>query len=140
MNDIIKNLTLQKYEQKAKLERAQSLFNNTEKCLNNAIFEETELMNQVLKNNLIDIIQMIHKRNLKCSEVRYAETIWNDTLYRVSDGFYFADIIAKDGTIVMDLSHVNNDGGGEKLYKQVEELICYDIIPYCERNKEKYME
>lgn len=118
MNDVIKNLTLQKYEQKAKLERAQSLFNNTEKCLKNAIFEETELMNQVLKNSLIDIIQMIHKRNLKCSEVKYAETIWNDTVYRVSDGFYFADIIAKDGTIVIDLSRINNDGGGKELYKR----------------------
>lgn len=140
MNDTIKNLIKQKQKQEDELRRIKYEINNTDGCLNEAIFKETELMNEVLKNNLIDIINMIHKRNLKCSSVENAETIWHDTVYRVSDGCYFADIIAKNGTIEMDLSRIDNDGGGKGLYGIVDSLIKFDIIPYCEKHKEKYIE
>ena len=83
MNDTIKNLIKQKQKQEDELRRIKYEINNTDGCLNEAIFKETELMNEVLKNNLIDIINMIHKRNLKCSSVENAETIWHDTFYRV---------------------------------------------------------
>ena len=105
------------------------------KCLRDEIFKETNLLNQVLKNNLIEIIQLIHKRNLKCSSVNNAETIWHDTVYTISDGAYFVDIMAKDGTIVMNYNCKANDGGGKKLCEKVHDLLDFDIIPYCERKK-----
>ena len=112
--------------------------NNTNGCLKEELFKETRLLNQVLKNNLIDIIEMIHKRGLKCSSVSNAETIWHDTVYKISDGNYFVNIVAQDRTIVMNTDGIDNDGGGKNLYTTVSYLIDFDIIPYCEKNKNKY--
>lgn len=138
MNTLISNLYLQKEDIEKKLKELNYELKSTEDCLLNELYKETRALNEVLKNNLIEIINMIHKADLKCSSVKNAETIWNDTVYRVSDGNYFADILAKDGKIIMDLTNINNDGGGENLYRKVEILIDYNITPFCNKEKFKY--
>ena len=138
MNNVIELLQKQKKEQEDQLKKLQFEMNNTNDCLKEELFKETRLLNQVLKNNLIDIIEMIHKRGLKCSSVSNAETIWHDTVYKISDGNYFVNIVAQDGTIVMNADGIDNDGGGKNLYSTVSYLIDFDIIPYCEKNKDKY--
>ena len=138
MNSTIKTLLKQKKELEDKLKKLEFEIHNTDRCLSKEIFNETELFNKVLKNNLVDIIQMIHKNGLKCSSVRNAETIWHDTVYKVSDGTYFINILAKDGTVGTNLDGIDNDGGGKSLYEKVDALIKFDIIPYCEKNKLKY--
>ena len=135
MNNVIECLMKQKEDQEKQLQVIQHDINVTNKCLRDEIFKETNLLNKVLKNNLIEIIQLIHKRNLKCSSVNNAETIWHDTVYTISDGAYFVDIMAKDGTIVMNYNCKANDGGGKKLCEKVHDLLDFDIIPYCERKK-----
>ena len=66
MNSVIELLQKQKKEQEDQLKKLQFEMNNTNDCLKEELFKETRLLNQVLKNNLIDIIEMIHKRGLKC--------------------------------------------------------------------------
>lgn len=109
-----------------------------ENILHKATYDETRILNEVLKNNLIDIIELIHKGGLKCSSVYNGETIWNDTVYKISDGCYFINIVAKDGTIKLDYTNIDNDGGGKKLHEKAKELLSIHIIPYCEKNKDKY--
>lgn len=138
MNNVIELLQKQNKEQEEQLKKLQFEMSNTNDCLREELFKETHLFNQVLKYNLIDIIEMIHKRGLKCSSVSNAETILHDTVYKVSDGSYFVNILAQDGTIVMSLDGIDNDGGGNNLYATVSYLIDFDIIPYCEKNKDKY--
>lgn len=140
MNDVIEVLLKEKEDQERKLATLNYKIRNLEECISKEMFKETQLLNKVLKYNIVDIIEMIHKRKLKCAAIRNAETIWGDTVYKVSDGTYFANIIAKDGTIVMDLSDIDNDGGGQCLYNSVKILINNDIIPYCRQNKEKYID
>lgn len=138
MNNTIELLLKQQKEQEEQLKKLQFEMNNTKDCLHKEMFKETQLYNEVLKNNLIDIIQMIHKRGLKCSSVSNAETIWHDTVYKISDGTYFVNVLAKNGTIATNLDGIDNDGCGKSLYEKVETLIRFDIIPYCEQNKLKY--
>lgn len=40
----------------------------------------------------------------------------------------------------MDLTHINNGGAGTGLYKIVKNLIDYDISPFCEKEKVKYID
>ena len=49
------------------------------------------------------------------------------------------NIIAKDGTVTIDYSGINNDGGGRTLDEKVKDLIMYKIIPFCEMKKNEYM-
>mgnify|MGYP004644945713 CR=1 FL=1 len=140
MNNVIEVLKKQKEEQKKQLSHLKFEFDNTVDCLQEELFKETALYNQVLKNNLIDIIRMIHESGLKCSSVSNAETIWHDTVYKISDGCYFVNIVAKDGTITMNTDGIDNDGSIDKLYERVEYLINAYLIPYCEKNKNKYRE
>lgn len=138
MNKTIEMLIQQKNEQEEKIKQISFELSQISDSLRGELFKETTLLNKVLKHNLIDIIDMIHKRKLLCSSVKNAETMWNDTVYKVSDGCYFANIIAKDGTIKMDLTNIDNDGGGENLYKTVDNLIKFDILPFCETEKANY--
>jgi hypothetical protein len=138
MNNVIELLLKQKKEQEEKLKKLQFEMNNTQDSLHEEIFKETQLINQVLKNNLIDIVNMIHKVGLKCSSVSNAETIWHNTVYKVSDGSYFVNIVAKNGTVGTNLDGIDNDGGGKELYKQVDILLRSCLIPYCEKKKADY--
>lgn len=138
MNTVISNLYQQKEGIDKKLKELNYELKSIEDCLHNELYKETRALNEVLKNNLIEIINMIHKIGLKCSSVYNAETMWNDTVYKVSDGGYFANIIAKNGKIVRDLTDINNDGGGKKLYEKVEVLIDCHITPFCNKEKYKY--
>ena len=140
MNTVITTLIKSKDAQERTVKQAEYELKAIEDNLNNELNKETRLLDQVLKHNLIEIINMIHKRGLKCFSVNNAETIWDDTIYKVSDGNYFANIIAKDGKIVKDLSNINNDGGGKRLYEKVEDLLIFDIIPFCEKEKIKYLD
>ncbi|GEM_PF-6656991 len=140
MNSIIRELQKSKLKQEEKVKMCEYELAVVKKGLIEEIHKETELLNKVLKYNMIEIINYIHKRGLKCSSIQNAETIWHDTVYRVSDDFYFADIIAKDGEIAMDLTHINNGGAGTGLYKIVKNLIDYDISPFCEKEKVKYID
>lgn len=64
--------------------------------------------------------------------------MWGTTTYKLSDGTYFANIIAKDGTVTIDYSGINNDGGGRTLDEKTKDLIVYKIIPFCEMKKNEY--
>lgn len=139
MNKTIEMLIQQKNEQEEIIKQMNFELSQILDSLRSELVKETILLNKVLKNNLMDIINMIHKRKLLCSSVKNAETIWNDAIYQVSDGCYFANVIAKDGTIKMDLTNIDNDGGGENLYKTVDNLIQFDILPFCEQEKVKYI-
>jgi hypothetical protein len=138
MNKTIKTLLKQKKELEAKLNTLEFEIRNTDRCLQEEIYKETQLYDKVLKNNLIDIIQMIHKRGLKCSSVSNAETEFLNTVYKVSDGTYYRNICAQNGTIVANSDGIDNDGGGASLYKKVDTLIEFNLITYCEENKLKY--
>ena len=65
MNNVIELLQKQKKEQEEQLKKLQFEMNNTNDCLQKELFKETQLLNKVLKNNIIDIIEMIHKKGLK---------------------------------------------------------------------------
>lgn len=140
MNSIIRTLSESKAIQEEKMKEIQFELSTLENSLHDEIYKETRMLNKVLKHSLIEIINMIHKRGLKCSDVSNAETIWHDTVYTVSDGNYHAKIVAKNGNIAMDLTNTGNDGGGKSLYKEVQNLLDYDIIPFCEKEKTKYRE
>ena len=139
MNSIIRKLQESKLKQEENVREAEHELLIIERGLRDEICKETKLLNDVLKYNMIEIINYIHKRGLKCSSIKNAETIWNDTVYRVSDGNYFADIMAKDGEIVMDLTNIDNDGGGKMLYEIVKKVIEYDISPFCDKEKARYI-
>jgi hypothetical protein len=138
MNLVIETLTKQKEELDSKIKELKYDLNSIEESLSEEIFKETYSLNEVMKHNLIEIIELIHKAGLKCSSVHNTETIWHDAVYRVSDGNYFADIVAKDGKIIMDLTNINNDGGGKALYEKVKRLVQYDINPFCNKEKIKF--
>ena len=138
MNDMIKVLLEQKLKKETEIKNLQSELDNINECLSDELRKETNLINKVLKYNIIEIINMIHEQNLKCSAVYDAETIWGITKYRVSDGTYFANIIAKDGTVAIDYSGINNDGCGHTLDTKTKDLIVHKIIPFCEMKKNKY--
>ena len=138
MNPIIELLLEEKEKEERKLREQQHVVKTLEEALRSEIYKETRLLNEVLKNNLIAIIELIHKCGLKCSSVQNAETIWHDTVYKVSDGRYFVNIRAKDGRIVTDYDGIDNDGGGESLAKAVDLLISHSIIPFCDKEKVKY--
>lgn len=138
MNDMIKVLLERKTKKETEIKKLQHELNNINKCLSEEKYKETYLINEVLKHNVIEIINMIHEHNLKCSAVYDAEIIWGNTIYKVSDGTYFANIIAKDGTVTIDYSGINNDGGGRTLDEKTKDLIVYKIIPFCEMKKKEY--
>lgn len=140
MNNVIETLLEQKTKKEIEVKNLQRELANINKCLSDAIHEETNLINAVLKHNVIEIINMIHEQNLKCSAVYDAETMWGIATYEVSDGTYFANIIAKDGTVTIDYSGINNDGGGRTLDEKTKDLIVYKIIPFCEMKKNEYRE
>ena len=91
------------------------------------------------QNYLIDIINMIHKRDLLCSSIINSESTYGKTIYKISDGFYDVSILANNGTIEMNFGNIDNDGDGENLYKTVKDLIEFDIIPFCNKNKLNYI-
>lgn len=138
MNDIINVLLEQKNKKEIEIKDLHHELNNINNCIDEEIRKETNLINEVLKHNVIDIINMIHEHQLKCSAICNAETIWGITQYKVSDGTYYANIIAKDGTVVIDYSGINNDGCGHSLDLKTRELITDKIIPFCEAKKIEY--
>ena len=138
MNDIIKVLLEQKNKKEIEIKDLQHELNSINNCIDEEIRKETNLINEVLKHNVIDIINMIHKHGLKCSAICNAETIWGNTVYKVSDGTYYANIMAKDGTITIDYSGINNDDGGHTLNEKTKDLIVHKIIPFCEAKKIEY--
>jgi hypothetical protein len=138
MNQVIRTLLETKENEESKLKEQQHVVKTLEESLRTEIYKETRLLNEVLKNNLIQIIEMIHKNGLKCSSVQNAETIWHDTVYKVSDGNYFVNICAKDGKIVADYEGINNDGGGKRLAHDVDLLINPTLTMFCDREKSKY--
>lgn len=140
MNNVIKVLLEQKTKKEMEVKNLQYELDDITKCLSDEIHKETNLINEVLKHNVIEIINMIHEQNLKCSAVYDAETMWGIATYKVSDGTYFANIIAKDGTVTIDYSGINNDGGGRTLDEKTKDLIMYKIIPFCEMKKNEYRE
>ena len=138
MNKVIKMLLETKEKEEKKLKEQQYVVKTLEESLQNEIFKETRLLNEVLKNNLVKIIEMIHKDGLKCSSVQNAETIWHDTVYKISDGNYFVNIRAKDGKIVSDYEGINNDGGGKRLAHDVD-LLIHTLTMFCDNEKSKYI-
>lgn len=140
MNEIILSLKAKKEVKENELKRINCDLYQINQSLNQELYKETRLFDKILKNNLVDIINMIHKRNLKCSAVSCTETIYGNAIYRISDGNYNIDIKAENGTVVTDLTNIDNDGGGTKLYKNVEILLQFDIIPYCENKKIEYID
>lgn len=140
MNNMIEVLLEQKTKKEIEAKNLQHELNNINDCLSDEIRKETNLINEVLKHNMIEIINMIHEQNLKCSAIYDAETMWGIATYRVSDGAYFANIIAKDGTVAIDYSGINNDGCGTFLDEKTKDLIVHKIIPFCEMKKNEYRE
>lgn len=138
MNQVIRLLLEEKEKEEKKLKEQKYVVDVLDKTIRDEIYKETRLLNQVLKNNLILIIEMIHKSGLKCSCVENTETIWNDTVYTVSDGSYFVNICAKDGEISTNYNGIDNDGGGKNLANDVHTLIHNSIIPFCNKEKHKY--
>ena len=138
MNNIISVLLEQKSKKEVEMKHLEHELNNINKCIDEEIRKETNLMNEVLKHNVIDIINMIHEYRLKCSAIHDIETIWGVATYKVSDGTYFVNIIAKNGTVDVDYSGINNDGCGHSLDLKVKELITNKIIPFCEAKKIEY--
>lgn len=139
MNKTIKILLETKEKEEKKLKEQQYVVKTLEESLHNEIFKETRLLNEVLKNNLVKIIEMVHKSGLKCSSVYNAETIWNDTVYKISDGNYFVNIRAKDGKLVTDYEGIDNDGGGKRLAHDTDLLIS-TLTMFCDNEKSKYMD
>jgi hypothetical protein len=140
MNNVIEVLLEQKTKKEIEAKNLQYELDNINKCLSEELHKETNLINKVLKHNIIEIINMIHEQDLKCSAIHNAETIWGITKYKVSDGTYYANIIAKDGTVTIDYSEINNDGGGRTLNEKTKDLIMNKIIPFCEMKKNEYRE
>ena len=138
MNDIIKILLEQRTKKETEIKNLQHELNNINECIDEEMHKETNLINEVLKHNVIDIINMIHEHQLKCSAICNAETVWGTTTYKVSDGTYYANIIAKDGTVTIDYSGIDNDGCGRTLDTKTKDLIMYKILPFCEIKKNEY--
>ena len=138
MNKAIELLLEQKEKYNKEIKHLQFELNENENLLHKALFEETCLLDEVLKHNVIDVINMIHKYNLKCSSMKSVETMWGDAEYTISDGRYFIKIVAENGTIAMNTKGIYNDGCDEDLKRKVNILIKNAIIPYCELNKHKY--
>ena len=140
MNTIIMNLSEQRAQKEAEIKKLRHELNTINKCIEDEMYKETKLINEVLKYNVIEIINMIHEYNLKCAAIINTETMWGNTTYKVSDGTYFANIIAKNGTVTIDYSGTGNDGGGRTLDEKTKDLIAYKIIPFCEMKKNEYRE
>lgn len=140
MNNVIKVLLEQKTKKEMEVKNLQYELDDITKCLSDEIHKETNLINEVLKHNVIEVINMIHEQNLKCSAICNTETIWGITKYKVSDGTYYANIMAKDGTVTIDYSGIDNDGGGRELDTKIKDLLMYKIIPFCETKKNEYKE
>lgn len=139
MNQVIKTLSETKEKEEIKLKEQQYVVKTLEESLHTEIYKETRLLNKVFKNNLIEIIEIIHKNNLKCSSVQNAETIWNDTVYKISDGNYCANIRAKNGKIISDYEGIDNDGGGRQLAHDVK-LLTSTLERFCDKEKIKYVD
>ena len=138
MNNTINMLLEQKSKKEVEMKHLEYELNNINKCIDEEIRKETNLINEVLKHNVINIINMIHEYQLKCSAICNTETIWGNATYKVSDGTYVANIVAKNGTVDIDYSGINNDGCGRSLDLKVRELITYKILPFCEAKKIEY--
>lgn len=66
MNDIIKILLEQRTKKETEIKNLQHELNNINECIDEEMHKETNLINEVLKHNVIDIINMIHEHQLKC--------------------------------------------------------------------------
>lgn len=137
MNKMITKLKEDLEKETKVLKEQQYIVKTIEDNLHDEIYKETKLLNKVLKNNLIKIIEIIHKEGLVCSSIFNVETIWNDTIYKVSDGNYFVNIIAKDGKITTDYNGIDNDGGGKHL-KEKANLLVYSLNLFADKEKLKY--
>ena len=121
---ILKNLKEQKSQELRKLEVD----------LETLINQETDKLRKAMEDNPLDIIKFIEGYGLKC----YA---FEKGRYFITDNCYDAIIQVFDGDIVIDDHfHERNHGGGEELYLKVTKLIKYDILPYCEKKIEKYID
>ena len=138
MNAMIMNLSEQRTKKETEIKRLQHELNTINKCIDDEMHKETNLINEVLKHNIIEIINMIHEYDLKCSAINNTETMWGNTTYKISDSTYFVNIIAKDGTVALDYSGTDNEGGGRTLNARAKDLIAYKILPFCEAKKNEY--
>lgn len=138
MNAIIMDLLEQRTKKETEIKRVQHELDTIIRCICDEMHKETNLINKVLKHNVIEIINMIHECDLKCSAINNTETIWGNTTYKVSDGTYFVNIIAKEGAVSIDYSGIDNNGGGRFLAKRIKDLIAYKILPFCEAKKNEY--
>jgi hypothetical protein len=135
MNDVIKMLLEKKDECDKKLKLVQYEMNRIERNLHEELFNETQLINNVLEDKMVDIISMINKNGLKVSSIN---EINGSIIYKVTySSCYHAKFKAKDGTIVVDMSGIDNDGVNEPVKKKVKELLRNHIIPYCEKHKKE---
>ena len=138
MNAMIMDWLEQRTKKETEIKRLQHELNTINNCIDDEMHKETRLINEVLKHNVIEIINMIHEYDLKCSAIDNTETMWGNTTYKVSDGTYFVNIIAKDGTVTLDYSGIDNDGGGRTFTTRTKDLIAYKILPFCEAKKNEY--
>lgn len=139
MNEIIRVLQKSKSEKESDIKSLQFELNQINNSLDNELYSETRLYDKVLKNNVITIIDMIHKSGLKCAAISNTESLYGDALYKVTDGCYFANITANNGSIEINYNGIDNDGGGKKLHEVVKDLVGHKIVPLCEEKKLDYI-
>lgn len=143
MNDIIEMLMKQLEEKEGKLKGIKHEMLVINESLEEAVRVETAKINLVLKNSVVPIINMIHDRNLNIVGIKDTECIGGEAVYTVASSYgdYKIKILARDGTVVNSAEYIDNDGGEslKSFYDEVDRLIRFDIIPYCEENKYKYI-
>ena len=135
MNDVIKMLLKEKEELTQQLKTMNRKMNMIEENLLKEKVKETHLINQVLKHKKADIVTMIYKSGLELSEIRVQN---QHVVYKVSNKSYYANFLAKDGTVVIDMFGIDNDGCNDCVIPNVKLLLSNDIIPFCEKHKKEY--
>lgn len=122
-------------KKKKQLEDLQRSIDFNERNLAELENRESFMLNEVLRNNMIDILKMIEACGLKCVSI-CPNNKWIN--YKISMYPYYANITIEKGKIIWNTGGIDNDGAGSKLYEIVENLIEFDIKPYCEEHINNY--
>ena len=135
MNGTITALQSAYAEKEKELRKVTFELETLSNTINTAIHDETRAINNVLKNHMPEIVNIIHKHGLMCTSIKGIEHYSGDAIYTLQMHCYKVNLKAENGTIMLSFDF-DNDGGGKRL-GEIAKLVVADVKMFCEEHKQE---
>lgn len=134
MNTLISTLKNTLDEKNAELQSKQFEVEEIKTSLQKAINKENHRLSEALSSNVIEVIKIIHSCGFRCTSIKNVESLYGNTVpvFKIEDS-YGVNITVRDGEIVKDYTHIDNDGG--KVNQDHLQLLIMKLSLFCNQHK-----